>query len=155
MDDVADLVQEEHVDLRGGADLAQVGPPAHQLSDGKNTVVGAQLDVVQQLSVGVVVELLHIDVAHAALQGADGLQDALLEGPADGHDLAGGLHLGAEAVAGGAEFVKGEPGHLRHHVVQGGLEAGGGIGQPDLLQVHPHGDLGGHTGNGIPAGLAG
>ena len=40
-------------------------------------------------------------------------------------------------------------------LVQGRLEAGGGVGQLDLVQVHPHGDFRGHPGDGVAAGLAG
>ena len=50
---------------------------------------------------------------------------ARLEAVADSHDLAGGLHLGAQGTAGGGELIKGQAGDLQDAVVQGGLKAGG------------------------------
>ena len=47
---------------------------------------------------------------------------------ADGHDLAGGLHLGAQVPLGVDELVKGPLGELHRHVVQSRLESG--VGHP-------------------------
>ena len=77
---------------------------------------------------------------------------------ADGHDLAGGLHLGAQGAAGGGELVKGQAGDLQHAVVDGGLEAGGGLAGHrvgDLVQGVAQGHLGGHLGDGVASGLGG
>ena len=52
---------------------------------------------------------------HAQLHGAHRLHQRLLKGVADGHDLAGGLHLGAQGAAGVDELVKGPAGELDHH----------------------------------------
>ena len=76
----------------------------------------------------------------------------------DGHHLARGLHLGAQAAAGALEFVKGPLGKLDYHVVQGGLETGAGLAGDvvqDLVQGIAQGDAGGDLGDGIAAGLAG
>ena len=153
VDDVLDLVQEQHIDLGGVADDAQVGAVVNQLGNGKNPVVGANLDIVQQLLGPHDVKLGHMQMTHASLQGTDGLEQGFLDGAAHGHNLAGGLHLGGQGVGGVGELVKGEPGHLGDHIVQGRLEAGGGVGQLNLVQVHTHGDFGGDPSDGVAAGL--
>ena len=58
------------------------------------------------------------------LQRPDRLQIRLLEGAADGHRLADGLHLGAEAPVGARELLEGEARNFHDHVVERGLEAG-------------------------------
>ena len=126
-----------------------------QLGNGED-VVGAELaDILQHLVHGHIVELGVVDVGRAALQGADALEQGLLQVGADAHDLAGGLHLGAQLVAGGGELIEGEPGQLGDDVVQAGLEGGVGVGDLDVLQGHAHGDLGGDPGDGVAGGLGG
>ena len=152
---ILDLVQEEHVDLGGAVDVAQVAAPAHQLGDGEEPVVLGDLDIAHQVGGGLLVELLVVDVVDADLQTADALQEGLLHGAADGHDLAGGLHLGGQAVVGGGELVEGEAGQLGDDIVDAGLEGGGGGGDHDLVQGQTHGHLGGDPGDGVAGGLGG
>ena len=59
------------------------------------------------------------------LERPHGLLHSLLEGGADGHNLADGLHAGAQAVARALELLEREARDLDHAVVDGGLEAGG------------------------------
>ena len=89
------------------------------------------------------------------LQRADRLQQTFFHGAANAHDLAGGFHLRAQRIVGVGKFIKGEAGHLRHHIVQCGLKGSGGIGNGDLVQRHADGDLRADSGNGIAAGFAG
>ena len=96
-----------------------------------------------------------MEVVDAGFEGADGLEQALLKGATDAHGLAGGLHLGGEAVVGVGKLVEGEAGHLGDDVVEGRLEAGRGVGNGDLVEGHAHGDLGRDPGDGIAAGLGG
>ena len=94
----------------------------------------------------------------ARLQGAYGLLQGGFKGAVDGHDLAGGLHLGAETAVAGGELVEGPPGNLDHAVVQGGFEGGPGLagdGVGDPVQGLAHGDLGGDPSDGVAGGLAG
>jgi hypothetical protein len=85
-------------------------PEAHQLGDGVEPVVGAVADVFQQLLPGPGVELGPCDVAHADLQRAHGLEHALLDGAAHGHDLAGGLHLRGQVLLASVNLSKGKRG---------------------------------------------
>ena len=89
-------------------------------------------------------------------QGADGLHQTGLEAVADGHDLTGGLHLGAQSTAGGGELIKGQAGDFQNTIVQGRFKASGGLagnGVGDLVQGVAQGDLSGHLGDGIAGGL--
>ena len=149
VDDVLDLVEEEHVDLGRVADQAEVGAEADQLGDGVDAVVGAVDDVFQQLLLRHAVKFGHVAVADADLQRADGLEQALLDGAADAHDLAGGLHLGGQLVRGVGELVKREARHLGDDIVDGRLEGGRGVGQLDLVEVHADGNLGGDAGDRV------
>ena len=153
--DVAQLLNEQQVDLGGVSDQAHVYALSQQLSNGVDPIVGALGHIAQQLVGLHVVEFLHVQVVYADLQRADGFQQALLNGAAHAHHLAGGLHLGAEPVVGGGELVKGEAGHFGDHIVKGRLKSGGGVGDGDLVQGHAHADLGGHSGDGVAAGLGG
>ena len=76
----------------------------------------------------------------------------------DGHDLAGGLHLGPQLPAGAVELVEGPLGELHHHVVHRRLKAGAGLAGDvvgDLVQVVAQSHLGGDFGDGVAGGLAG
>jgi len=75
---------------------------------------------------GLVVDRGPID-GGVVLGGAERLQQALLEVPADRHRLARGLHRGAEFEIHVVELVDGPAWHLRHYVVDGGLEGGSGL----------------------------
>ena len=92
---------------------------------------------------------------HAHFRPADSLHQGHLEGGTDGHDFAGGLHLGSQTAVGVYEFIKGPAGKL-YHQVNGGFEAGHGragyvVG--DFVQIVPDGNLGSHLGDGIPGCL--
>ena len=153
--DVVDFLQEQEVYLRAVIDARKVDAEAQELGDCVNAVVGGTADVVQQLLCAPVVEFLLVDVAAAVLQRAHSLEDALLKSAAYAHHFAGSLHLGAELVGGFRELVEGETGHLRHHVVDCRLAAGGGSGYHNLVQGEAHGYFRGHAGDGEAAGLRG
>ena len=94
-------------------------------------------------------------VDNADFQRADALQQALLEGSANAHSFAGGLHLGAEAVIGIGELIKGEPGHFGNDIVQSRFKSRTGVGQGNFIQRHTHADFGRNPGDRIAAGLGG
>ena len=129
LDDVVYLVEEEHVDARDVADAVVVHAEPHELGNGEDAVVRAVLDVVEQLVDGHVVEFGQVEVVRAYLKRAHGLQQALLNRAAHGHDLAGGLHLRTELVARARKLVEGEAGHFCDDVVERRLEAGRGCSQ--------------------------
>ena len=78
------------------------------------------------------------------LTAANGLHQRALKGVVDGHNLAGGLHLGAEGVVRVNELVKRPARELDNAVVEGRLEAGLGLagdGVRDLIQTIADRDL--------------
>ena len=112
----------------------------------------------QALSQGKVVQRGGVQRVQADLGPADGFHQRRLKGGRDGHHLAGGLHLRAQAAAGAGELVKGPFGELDHDVIHRRLKAQerhAGVGVPDFIQRvaqrQPRGDLG----DGIARGLAG
>ena len=153
LDDVLELLQEEHVDLRLVVDQRQVDAVTDQLADGIEPVVGSPLDVGEQVVVRPLVEFLVIDVADARFERTHGLEQRLLHRAADGHHLARGLHLRAELVRRVGELVEGKAGDLRHDVVQRRFERSRRIGDPDLVERESHGDLRADAGDGIARGL--
>ena len=156
--DVLEAVEEPQVVLGDLVDLLWREAPAQGLGHHKEPLI---VDVHQAVLDLLGIQLVQTGQAeglHRQLQGADGLHQRPLEGIADGHHLAGGLHLGAQGAAGGGELVKGQAGQLEHAVVQGWLEAGGGLaghGVGDLVQGVAQGHLGGHLGDGVAGGLGG
>ena len=104
-------------------------------------------------------QLLEIGQRHrvqAELGGGNGLHHGVLKVVADGHDLAGGHHLGAQRLVGVDELIKGPLRVLDHDVVQRRLEAGAGLAGDvvgDLIQRVADGDFGRHLGDGVAGGL--
>ena len=97
-----------------------------------------------------------VQAVQAHLRPPDGLHQRHLKAGGDGHDLAGGLHLGTQLAAGVGKLIEGPLGHLHHNVVQRGLKAGTGLAGDvvfDLVQRVAQGDLGGDLGNRIAGGL--
>ena len=151
--DVLDGVQEVRCDLGQFVDLLHGNAMVEQLGYGED-IVGTELaDVRQHLVHGHIVEFGMVNVVLTAFQRADALQEGFLQVGADAHDLAGGLHLGAQLVGGGSELVEGEPGQLGDDVVKARLKGGGGVGNLDVLQGHAHGDFRGDPGDGVAGGL--
>ena len=154
-DQVLEFMDEELVDLGDLVDVVDAHPLGQGLKDGEQPqIVHGGQPLVQGAAGGVLIaEGVQLD-----LRPTDGLHQGGLKGVLNGHDLAGGLHLGAQLPAGPVELVKGPLGELHHHIVHGGLEAG--VGLPgdvvlDLVQGVAQGDFGGDLGDGIPRGLGG
>ena len=148
-----DGLQEVGSDLGQLIDFVHGNTVVEQLGDGKN-IVGTELaDVFQHLVHGHIVEFGVIDVVLTAFQRADALQQSLFQIGADAHDLAGGLHLGAQLIGGRSELVEGEPGQLGNHIVQLRLKGGVGVGNLNILQRHAHGNFRGDPGDGVAGGL--
>ena len=94
----------------------------------------------------------------AVLERAHGLAERLLEGAADCHDLAHGLHAGGERVIGALELLECKARRLDHAIVDRGLKAGRrGTGDvvDDLVQRVAHGQARGGLGDGEARGLGG
>ena len=90
----------------------------------------------------------------AGLEGAESLLHRFLEGAADGHGLADGFHLGGEDGIGGGEFFESETGEFDDDVVDGGLEAGGGL-AGDVVGELVHGVTDGELGRDFGDGESG
>ena len=56
-----------------------------------------------------------------------GLLQSGLKGAVNGHNLAGGLHLGTEPAVSGGELIEGPAGYLDDAVVEGGFEGSSGL----------------------------
>ena len=154
-DDRLDLRDEEEIDAGDVANHDGIHAAAQQFADGVQPLVRGVFDFLKERLVRIGIELFQPDVRHPGFQGAHGLEQALLHGAANGHHLARGLHLRGQFARSLIEFVKGEARDLAHHVVQRRLEAGGRVGDGDLVQRKAHGDERAHARDGIAAGLAG
>ncbi len=149
---MADLPQEEFIDLGDGVGLVHSHPSPEGFGDGKEPFVVHFPDFFKDFLVRQLVEFRHIHVGQADFQAADGFQQAGFDVPFDGHHFPGGLHLGPQGVVGIDELVKRPAGDLDDTVVQGGFEAGGSLlGHCvfDFVQGVPGSNLGGHFGDGI------
>ena len=152
-----ELGEEPAVNPGDGEDLIHADAGLEGLEHGEEPVI---VHPAQPLpDGGVVVRVgLAVEGVHPDLRAPDGLHQRHLKAGADGHDLAGGLHLGAQGPGGVGKLVEGPLGHLDHDVVQGGLEAGAGLAGDivlDLIQGVAQGDLGGNLGDGVAGGLGG
>ena len=102
--------------------------------------------------------VLGMEAVQLDFRPPDGFHQGGLKGMGNGHDFAGGLHLGAQLPAGPVELVKGPLGELHHHIVHCGLKTGESLTGHivfDLIQGVTQSDLGGDLGNGIARGLGG
>ena len=154
LDDLADLIEEPRIDggefvelfvRHAGADA--VGKEEDAFGAGHGDFVAKLLDAGARF----------VEAVVAGLQTAQGLLQGFLEGAADGHHLAHGLHLRREAVVGGRELL--EARHLRDDVVDRRLEGGGREAAGDfvaqLVERVAHGELGGDAGDREARGLGG
>ena len=91
---------------------------AQQLRDRKDAVVSAGADVMKKLLVRQRIELGIVQVKVSCLEGADCLEEALFQRPADTHDFTGSLHLCGERIVRVRELVKREARHFRDDIIQ-------------------------------------
>ena len=145
VDDVLELVQEEYVhrgdlvDLVDGHDAA-----AQRLADVEQTLVVRAGHALLDLGIRLLLDARRDHAVQLDLTAANGLHQRALKGVVDGHDLTGGLHLGAEGVVRVDELVERPARELDDTVVEGRLEAGLGLagdGVRDLVQTVADRDL--------------
>ena len=151
------LVEEPAVDAGDAENLIHTDPGLKRFKHCEEPVVVHPAQALPDGG-GVLRVLLAVEAVLSDLRAPDGLHQRHLKAGGDGHDLAGGFHLGAQGPAGVCKLVKGPLGHLHHDIVQRRLEAGAGLASDvvfDLVQAVAQGDLGGDLGDGIPRGLRG
>ena len=103
-------------------------------------------------------ELARLKSLESNLERTHRLLKGLLEGAADGHGFAHRLHRGGQGGVGLGELFESEAGKLGDHVIDGGLETGGGLLGDVILQLVegiPDREFGGELGNGETGGLGG
>ena len=116
--------QKPAVDAGDVVDLIDGHAAAQRLKDGEQAVIVAVGEPVAHRAVG---QGLGVQRVEMDLGAAHGLEQRAFKVRADGHDLAGGLHLRAEAAGRADELVKRPLGELHDDVVQRGLKAGAGL----------------------------
>ena len=132
---VQEFIEEPAVDHGLLMELLHGDAPLEQLVHGEQPLVGGVHGDVPQVLVALRGELGQVQGVQGDLRPPDGLHQGHLKGVADGHDLAGGLHLGAQLPLGVDELVEGPLGELNRHVVQGGLEGGVGDARHRVLDL--------------------
>ena len=160
--DLGHLGQEPRVDPGRIVELLDRHPPAQQRLDLVDPFGGGRDHVLEQLGdrYGVDCSLGRVAVQSAAalFERADRLLQGLGERPSDTHDLADGLHAGAELVGGSRKLLEGPTWDLGDYVVDDRLErCRGGPGDVvgDLVEPVAHGKAGGDLGDREPGGLGG
>ena len=149
------LCKEPAVDAGDAEDLVDGRTALQGLKNGKQTVV---IHPAKPLPDGGMVLgiVFAVQAVQAHLRPPDGLHQRHLKAGGDGHDLAGGLHLGTQLAAGVGKLIEGPLGHLHHDVVDGRLKAGAGLACDvvlDFVQRVAKGDLRGDLGDRITGGL--
>ena len=152
------LVEEPLVDLGYVVDIVYGNAPLQGLIDYEQALVVAHADLCFDFRVRKLLQLGAVEGVQGDLRAPDRLHDGFLKGLADGHHLAGSLHLSSQISFGVNKFIKGPLGQLDYYIVDGRLKAGvgsAGNGVFNFVQSKTDGDLGRHLGDGIAGGLGG
>ena len=121
-----------------------------------DTAVVHHMKLIQDFLSGNICKIIGHQAVHVLLQRTDGLHQRALKIVADGHNLAGGLHLCGQGTFCADKFIKGQTGHLHDTVVQHRLKAGLGLsgnGVGNLVQGITQGNLSRYLGNGVARSL--
>ena len=128
------------------------------LVDAESTLGILHVQMLDNFLGGELLEVGQGQGVQAQLGGGDCLHHSVLEVVADGHDLAGRHHLGAQGLISIDELIKGPLRVFDDDIVQRGLKAGAGLAGNivgDLVQGVSQGDLSRHLGDGVSRGLGG
>ena len=126
---------------------------AEKLADTENGVVLEHVNVFEYLVGGHIGELGNLIMVSAGFERADSFKEAFLKIGADAHNFARRLHLGAQGVGSGREFIERESRKLCNDVVESRLERSVGVRDLDILESHTDSDLCGYACDGIAARL--
>ena len=123
-DDMLQALQEPAVNLGKFVDTLHAIALIHSLCDGEDALVGrcfqGRVQVID-MQVFVLGETVHALTYHT-----QAFLDSLFERAADSHHLAHGFHGTAQFAVDAAELAQIPAGNLTNHVIQRGLEEGGG-----------------------------
>ena len=158
---VVDAVEVPRIDAANGMDLGDVPAAAQGLDHKEDAVFGRGCHGLSELIIAQLIGTLLATGANtlvSILQRAHGLAKGFLEGAADRHNLAHGLHARGERGVGTLELLEGKARHLDHAVVNRGLKAGrrclGNV-VDDLVERIANGQARGGLGDGKARGLGG
>ena len=160
LDHLRDLVDEPRVDPTGERDLLHRAPAPQRRLDEVQAVLARRGDRLEEAvdGAGQRARRRAAEVGVGTLERAPGLAQRLLEGAADRHHLAHGLHRRVELRVGLGELLEREPRHLHHDVVERRLERGerhAGDVVGDLVERVPDGEQRRDLGDREPRRLRG
>ena len=141
---VFEFIEKPAVDRGDLRNFLHAHAALERLKHGKEPLVVAVFQKRAHLFVAQCFELRQIERVQRKLRAAHRLEDRLFERWADGHHLAGRLHLRTERAFGVNELVERPFRQLDHHVVQRRLEAGRSLARDRVFQFVQrvsHGDL--------------
>ena len=96
--DIFDFVEKQHIYLRLVRYNSQIGVTADKLRYREYPVVSAADDILKQVGNVSAVKLFQVQVVRADLKRTHGLEKAVLDRSADGHDFTRRLHLRRQLV---------------------------------------------------------
>ena len=155
-DDVRDAVKEPAVDVRELEDALHAPATTQSLGHIEDALRGGRGHTLLEGLLVTVVVAVGAQACVSLLERAHGLLQRLLEGGANGHDLAHGLHARGERGVRTLELLESKARNLYHTVVNRGLEAGRrGLRDVvgDLVQSVANGEKRRLLGNGEAGGL--
>ena len=158
---VVDTVEVPRIDTADGMNARDIPAAAQGLDHKEDAVLGRGCHGLSEFIIAQLVGAFLATGANAlvtVLQRAHGLAEGFLEGAADRHDLAHGLHARGERGVGALKLLEGKARNLDDAVVDRGLKAGGrGLGDvvDDLVERVAHGQARGGLGDGETRGLGG
>ena len=158
LDDVGEFVEEEEVDAGEFVQLANGAAATQGLGKAEQSIVPSCGDPLDEDVIGQLGDGRGGHMVDADLQGAHRLEQGLLDGASQRHDLTGRLHLGAQAAIGTSELVERPARNLGDDVVEHRLEHGprrAGDRIAYLVEGETDGDLGGDLGDRVAGGLGG
>ena len=133
-----------------------IGPLAKRFIHLKLALAVGRADHLEQIFQGLFVKILgKTEPIAAVFQTANGLLKRLLVVASEAHDLAHGLHLGAQFISDALKFFEGPAREFHHDIVPGGGVSVEGAIPPvrDFIQGKAAGQQGGYPGDGKPRGL--
>ena len=138
--------------------VLQGGAPAQRLRDDEGPLGVDLMQARFDFLVGKRLQRRDDEAVHPHFQRTHGLEQRAFKVHPDGHNLARGLHLGADVLVRIDELVKRPARELEHHVIKRRL--GTGIRLPghavdDLVQGVAKGNARGDLGDGVARGLGG